>query len=84
MKNFVKMNEIMQPINYDKIDLFITRFNELMLQKKNKMNNALDRCPILNDFEFDKVCEQANFDGYEISKEEDKYGTITYTINSKK
>jgi hypothetical protein len=78
------MNEIMQPINYEKIDFFIVRFNELMLQKKNKMNNALDRCPILNDFEFQKVNEQANLDGYEISKEEDNYGTITYTIKSKK
>ncbi len=82
MKDFVDINEVMKPVSHQKIDQFITIFNNLLLNKKNTMNSAFDRCPVLNDFEFEMVVEKARENGYELTRADDNYQTTTYTLKS--
>lgn len=69
--------------NKSKVDRFIKQFNEEIKKGSFTMNDVLNKFTELNDPEFELAKEQADKNGYILTKYDDNYNSITYKLTPK-
>lgn len=64
----------------NKINMFISKFNNAIVKGTFTLNNGLDGIPSLNDYEFDIAKKMAKEEGWILTKFNDNYNTTSYKM----
>ena len=80
MTDFIRSIPPKQRVDQDNVDAFINKFNELIEKHRFTANTGLDDIPTLNENEFSLVKSKAHKMGYDLTRFEDNYNSITYKL----
>jgi hypothetical protein len=84
LPNFLPPQDSPLRINKSKVKRFIEKFNEQIQKNEYTLNDALDGYEEeLNDLEFELAKNQADRNGYILTKIDDEHNSITYKLEPK-
>lgn len=86
MEKFINASSVVIKWEKDlnKIDMFISKFNNAILQDKFTLNDGLDNIPSLNDTEFCIAEKMAKEEGWVLTRYADNYNTTSYKMEKSK
>ncbi|MBK7362690.1 MAG: hypothetical protein IPJ01_10380 [Micavibrio sp.] len=68
----------------NKMNIFISKFNNAIQEGTFTLNDGLDSIPSLNDTEFSIVEKMAKEEGWTLTRFDDNYNTTSYKIEKSK
>jgi hypothetical protein len=80
LTNFLPPPESKNAANKTKVNWFIQEFNRKTQTGEFTINSTLDRVGILSEPEFELAKQQADKNGYILSKFDDNYDSVTYKL----